>query len=478
MVLVLGEIAVLGVAIWQLVEGNWLAAVGIVLVGGPVAYIVLDVLTGLVLLPILGIAAITNRRGTKARESVGAEVRIAGQPIDWLAEAGRTAVLERARRDTDKLQPVAKEIELAARRYSANFAEDSQLIISTCVVCGFLWRAAEHALIPDKVAFREIERAVMDDAHKGIEMAEATIRDGQADPGRYWSLYWAAMFRSKSAAPASHGSIGGLTSGEETLRWAFDQMTDYLPRSGRTPIAQKREAFDFGVNLADVEHVLSTGRTHTHEEVGQDDQLFDGPRIAFRQASPPSTDDMSELSDTPPRFTEFANRPITPDQLSELEELEDSLETLDHHALGLNQYERDLEQLREVFGKDAEMIMRGMSVASSELNSADALELVLETMERRRRGDEPADELEARVARAMWPAPVDEEIDDLDEVKEVSLARLGRDIHTSLGRFPAGTQVRVLDRMDNGQVLVGVLDLNQTVFPVDESALLPGDETR
>ena len=43
----------------------------------------------------------------------------------------------------------------------------------------------------------------------------------------------------------------------------------------------------------------------------------------------------------------------------------------------MSQYDRDPEHLRETVGDDAEMVMRGMSVASTELDATEAAELVL-----------------------------------------------------------------------------------------------------
>jgi hypothetical protein len=129
----------------------------------------------------------------------------------------------------------------------------------------------------------------------------------------------------------------------------------------------------------------------------------------------------------------------------------------------MSRYETDLAEFREVFGDDAEMIMRGFSVASSELEAGEALEAVLETMDAHRMGGEMS-ELQARIATVMWP-------------QQGSLARLAVDVQTSLSRFSAGTPVRVLSRREGGDVLIQVLDRDQTVFPVDESSLAEFEES-
>ena len=132
--------------------------------------------------------------------------------------------------------------------------------VSTCVVLGYLWRRAEHELVPDKAAFAEIEAAVREDARKGAELAIATLNESNPEHrglDRYWALYWGAAARSANdMSPANLGSIGGREAGEETLSWAFREMTDYLPRvsRGATDVIRRR-AFNFGIHVADVEYV-------------------------------------------------------------------------------------------------------------------------------------------------------------------------------------------------------------------------------
>jgi hypothetical protein len=134
----------------------------------------------------------------------------------------------------------------------------------------------------------------------------------------------------------------------------------------------------------------------------------------------------------------------------------------------MSQYDTDLEVLRQSFGDDAEMVMRGISVASTELDATDAVAFVLETMHLRSSGGD-MDELQARVAEAMWP-PSGTAIAD---ISAGPLARLAVDVRTSLGSFRAGTQVRVVNRVDDDRIFIQVFDRNQTVFPVEESALAP-----
>lgn len=129
-------------------------------------------------------------------------------------------------------------------------------------------------------------------------------------------------------------------------------------------------------------------------------------------------------------------------------------------------YETDLAELREVFGDDAEMVMRGISAASTELGLSDALERVLQTMDDHRDGREMTG-LKARIARAMWPSSSDA----TEDIQEGPITQLAKDVQTTLGVYRAGTWVRVIDRRSDGKVLIGVLDRNQSSFPVEESAL-------
>lgn len=259
--LVLGEIAVLGVAIWQLAEGHWAVALGVVFVGGVVAYIVIDVLTGLLLLPFVGAAAVADRRQRRPRK---ADER---SPATERFEA----TLDRARLRTGQERPVGRDVELASRRYTATADDETTTLLSTCVVLGFLWRAAEHALGTNRAEFESIEPIVRDDTRGGARIALTTI-GGETDLARYWALYWGAMGRLNSEIPASFGSIGGSSFGEDTLSRAFAEMTHYLPQSSPPSVEERRKAFDFGVNLADVEHVLSADPSLAAVDLHADDE--------------------------------------------------------------------------------------------------------------------------------------------------------------------------------------------------------------
>ncbi len=136
---------------------------------------------------------------------------------------------------------------------------------------------------------------------------------------------------------------------------------------------------------------------------------------------------------------------------------------------GRSRHASELAQLEQVFGENAEMISRGLAVATADLPAADALTLVLRLLSARDAGTPPLTELERCVARALWP----EDRRGWEELGEGPLARLLIDVRTSLGVFYADTQVRVLDRLPDGRLLIGVLDINQTTFPVAEAALEP-----
>ncbi len=60
-IMTLGALAVAAWGVWLLVHGEWFG-LGVLLVGVPLWYLVADIATGLVLLPIVGIMALLGRR--------------------------------------------------------------------------------------------------------------------------------------------------------------------------------------------------------------------------------------------------------------------------------------------------------------------------------------------------------------------------------------------------------------------------------
>jgi hypothetical protein len=140
----------------------------------------------------------------------------------------------------------------------------------------------------------------------------------------------------------------------------------------------------------------------------------------------------------------------------------------------------ELAELREKFGDDAEEIYRGLVIAYEQLDSLpEALEVVLDVRGRAGRSDDHLHDLEARVSEAMigfetvaFEGNIPEG-DDEGEPGTGPICRLREDMNTSLGGFDAGTYVRAIYRRANGELLVRVLDLHGTVFPVSGTALEP-----
>lgn len=52
----LGSLLILGIAIWNLTEGRWVAFLVIVFIVEPIWFVVADIATGLLLIPVTGIA--------------------------------------------------------------------------------------------------------------------------------------------------------------------------------------------------------------------------------------------------------------------------------------------------------------------------------------------------------------------------------------------------------------------------------------
>jgi hypothetical protein len=128
----------------------------------------------------------------------------------------------------------------------------------------------------------------------------------------------------------------------------------------------------------------------------------------------------------------------------------------------------ELDQLREVFGDDAESVQAGLRELYGEVSTSEALEIVLRVRDKALRGSEIVDEREQRVAAAMDASAGVERWDDVDD--DGVAATLTRGISTSLGFFASGTRVRVVDTLSDGQRLV-TTGFAQTTFPVAESDL-------
>ena len=120
----------------------------------------------------------------------------------------------------------------------------------------------------------------------------------------------------------------------------------------------------------------------------------------------------------------------------------------------------DLDQLREVFGADGDLVYRGMRELYGEMSLSEALETVLRVMDKTRAG-RPLDEREARVLEAM----------STDQSHDAVLAH---DIRTGLGFFAAGTPVETVGALTDGTVLVRA-GIGSTTFPVPRTSLVSVD---
>lgn len=252
-VIALGEVAVLVGTIWLVIGGKFLYAAALFFLGGALVYFLLDMLTGVLLLP----ALLPHLLRPRKRGQFGGDDHAGTAYMDRLLAIGRETIIERANALTAlDVPPIGKDVELAIRRYAAHAPAQTRLLYMTCAANGYLWRRAHHDYAPSE--FSVIRNAVERDARRGCQLAEVTLADEHlTELAGYWSLYCAARIRAGSEVPAAHGSLGGERGGAETIRQAFAEMTDYLPPDATTPEARRAAAFDFGVNIADVEHVLN-----------------------------------------------------------------------------------------------------------------------------------------------------------------------------------------------------------------------------
>jgi len=58
----LGSILIAALAVWNLIQGNWIAALLLFFVAEPVWYFIADIATGILAAPFIGAAAIRQRR--------------------------------------------------------------------------------------------------------------------------------------------------------------------------------------------------------------------------------------------------------------------------------------------------------------------------------------------------------------------------------------------------------------------------------
>lgn len=124
--------------------------------------------------------------------------------------------------------------------------------IAAVATRGYLWRCAH-----DRVAYHFMEPK-LSEAIEGSRTIEVSMERGPDEP--YWlTLYCAASECIVQAVNTRVGSVGALLHGAKAYEKALYQTTDDLAEQGYELDDQtKRTAFQFGVSLADVDHVLSS----------------------------------------------------------------------------------------------------------------------------------------------------------------------------------------------------------------------------
>lgn len=147
--------------------------------------------------------------------------------------------------------PVSHDVELAVRMcgawLGAELAEDGQLAITTTAVRGYLWRSVEQG----PVGFLEPELT------EAVERSRTVGNDRGPDEPFATTLYFAASQCMVDPVKTRSGSIGGWLSGPKHYERAFWRTTADFEDHGLTLDEKtRRQAFQFGVCVADVERVL------------------------------------------------------------------------------------------------------------------------------------------------------------------------------------------------------------------------------
>lgn len=147
---------------------------------------------------------------------------------------------------------ISTAIESAAAWLGEGKTPDEQMAIAVVATRGYLWRRAH-----DRVAYHFMEPN-LSEAIEGSRTIDVGIERGSDEP--YWlTLYCAASECMTQGVNTRVGSVGALLYGAKAYEKALYQTTDDLAEQGYELDDQtKRLAFQFGVSLADVEHVLSS----------------------------------------------------------------------------------------------------------------------------------------------------------------------------------------------------------------------------
>jgi hypothetical protein len=151
----------------------------------------------------------------------------------------------------DPVEPqIVDAVEFASVWLAKGNIPDEQLWIATVAKRGYLWRRAH-----DRVAYHFMEPELSE----AVE-ASRTVGDDRSPNEPYGvTLYFAASECIAQGVNTRLGSVGGMLAGPKAYEKAFYDTTDDLAAQGHQLDEQtKRIAFQFGVGLADVEHVLSS----------------------------------------------------------------------------------------------------------------------------------------------------------------------------------------------------------------------------
>lgn len=171
-------------------------------------------------------------------------------PIDHFYDQAYERYIELASQPNP---PISDEIEYAVRACAAWLGEkrsaEQRLAISTTAVRGYLWRTVEDG----PVDFLEPELS------EAVTRSRTVGEDRSSEEPLGITLYFAATQCMVDNVKTRLGSVGGLIQGPRSYEKAFWDTTDDFEEHGIILDEEtKRQAFQFGVCLADVERVLAT----------------------------------------------------------------------------------------------------------------------------------------------------------------------------------------------------------------------------
>lgn len=245
-VLVLGELVVVAIAIWQLVEGRWAVALGVLVIGGLVAYVALDVLTGLLLLPFVGAAAVSDRRG----QTDGHQ-----ESLDELAGNDFALTVARWERTYDAADwnpfsttpprrggdvVAAIRVILNWRSYELEPLERPVMLKGSIAVGGYVWRDVEPH-----------------NSRDADSLIEPLVRSSLAEQEkRSVALAFAAKECVVQRVPLWLNSPGGLATGALFLPKGLEYVIEAIDKEALSRRGDEAFLFLWGVALHDCERIM------------------------------------------------------------------------------------------------------------------------------------------------------------------------------------------------------------------------------